>query len=284
MSLKHNKKRSTGIVYELLVRKITESLIKNDKKSANAALKIVKKYFSPGTPIGRELEAIDVMRKTRGIDRSLASRVLQEVAKTAAGFDRRVIDIKKSNLIKEINYTFGQEFFSSFKLQEYRALASMQVFVESCSNARQTLSEGVERAKIEEAIVEYMRSTATDKVDQIDPNRNHLSYGIALKKFQEKYGNVISGKKKELLESYVYGLFSGDFRKFKSQASSDKEKIYRKIVGSFSLNECRSDKVLLERLNESAVKLKQLSVSTNESFVAEMMLYYDLYKEIDSNE
>lgn len=283
MSLRHNKKRSTGIVYELLIRKISQSLIEENRNNAKKALKLIKKYFSSNTPIGQELEAMQVLMNSRGFEKSAAQKILSEVSEVSKKLDRKTIEVKKSNLIKEINYSFGKDFFSEFKIPEYKALASMQVYIESFSKS-QMLSESVDRIKIEEAILCFMCSPVLTETHLIDYSRNKTSYMLALKKFEEKYKDCLNDKQQKLLETYVYGTFSGDFKKFREVAIQQKAEILETIKKSNLLSECKSDKVLMDRLNEAAVKIKMMPVTANEEFVGELMLYHDLCKEISSNE
>ena len=280
--LKHNKKRSTAIVYELLLRRVSENLIEGNRKGAASVVSILKRYFSPNTPIGFELEMIDAMRKNRGVSSNMASRIIAEIKIASKSLDKKLIEIKKSNLIKEINHTLGKDFFSSYKLQDYRALASMQVFIDSCTK-KISLNEGLERAQIESAILSYMTNSNEQFVESYDPDRNNVSYSLALEKFKGKYGASLSDGQRILLEKYVSGLFSGDFKQFKNTALTDQKNIYRTILSSLSMKECKEDKILHERMTSSIAKLKELKVSTDESFVSEMMLFHDLAKEIKSN-
>lgn len=280
--LNHNKKRSTAIVYELLLRKVSESLIEGNRKGATAIVSLLKKYFSPKTPIGYELEMIDAMRKNRGVSSVYASKIIAEVKLAAKSIDRRLLEIKKSNLIKEINHTLGQDFFSSYKLSDYRALASMQVFIDQCSK-KSSLTENLERAKIETAIITYMTAKQEAVSESYDPNRNAISYSIALNKFKEKYSSSLSVDQTQLLEKYVAGLFSGDFKDFKNNAADDQRKIYRVLTNSLSMKECKDDKILHERISSSITRLREMKASSDETFMSELMLFHDLAKEIKSD-
>ena len=52
MSIKHSKYKNTGILFELLVRRVTADTL-NEKESP--ALKLIKKYFSK-TELSKELK------------------------------------------------------------------------------------------------------------------------------------------------------------------------------------------------------------------------------------
>ena len=43
---KHNKKRNTGLIYELLIHKLATSFVNSDNVNIDKALNIIRKYFS----------------------------------------------------------------------------------------------------------------------------------------------------------------------------------------------------------------------------------------------
>ena len=126
-TFKHNKKRDTGLVYEFLVRKLSQTMVEKDTSSYQKTMDILRKYYGDGAILAEERELFDVIMNARGLSEVAARRVLGEVQRVAKSMDARKIDIKKSNLIKEINYTFGRDFFSNHRVPTYRLLASIQM-------------------------------------------------------------------------------------------------------------------------------------------------------------
>src|SRR5271165_3205878 len=118
----HNKKRNSGLVYEFLVRQMGAGLIDHDKKIYQESLGLIRKYFGEGTPLGAERLLFEVFRENRGVTEGAAWRVIEEVKRLAKALDHKKIEIKKSNLIKEVNHTFGRDFFSRHRIPEYRLL------------------------------------------------------------------------------------------------------------------------------------------------------------------
>ena len=52
-NVKHNKIRNTGILFELLVRKITSDALEN--RNSDIAVELMKEYFNSKTELGKEL-------------------------------------------------------------------------------------------------------------------------------------------------------------------------------------------------------------------------------------
>ena len=78
-SIKHSKKRNSGLIYEFLVRQMGLSLLEGDRDTYERSLGIVRRYFSDSTPIGSERVLFDVIRQSRGVTEAAAWRTLDEV-------------------------------------------------------------------------------------------------------------------------------------------------------------------------------------------------------------
>lgn len=282
LKIKHNKKRNTGVIYELLTRKLSESLISNDSSSAKKAVSILERYFSNNTPIGLELEAFKILESSRGCSQRVAMRTLKSIVDhVKSSIDRVSLQTRKGNLIKELNVSFGKDFFSSFSIPNYRALASMQVFLDSSVQKKQ-LSESVDLARIEESLLTYMTAMPSIVDTKIDPERNRFTYSLALKKYSERYGKELSESQLKLLKAYTASVFSGDTVSAKKLIGETVGSISKTISDYMILPEAKSDAVMLERLVEARVKVQALT-EPNESTVKELMLYLDLKREIEGS-
>ena len=56
MKLKHNKKRNTAFLFEVLVRELTKSVIQKKSDYGVKISRIVKEHFGKGTLLNKELE------------------------------------------------------------------------------------------------------------------------------------------------------------------------------------------------------------------------------------
>ena len=56
MKLKHNKKRNTAFIFEVLVSEVSKASMHNQPGRKQAAINILKKYFQKGCPLKEELE------------------------------------------------------------------------------------------------------------------------------------------------------------------------------------------------------------------------------------
>ena len=121
---RHNKKRNSGLLYELLIRKISRSLVEGDNKSASISKSIVKKYFNAGTELHKEYRLINALVNVPVGSESIATAVLNEAREASKKFDSKALKIEKSNLIREINHEFNKDNFYAESVPNYRMYAT----------------------------------------------------------------------------------------------------------------------------------------------------------------
>jgi len=281
---RHNKKRNAGLTYEFLVRKISQSVIEKDHASYKKALSIAKKYYSKDQPLDTERQLFEAVISTRGIKEPVARNVIREIVKEAKNLNHRLIDIKKSNIIKEIHKAFGKEFFSSYRIPEYKAYASIQILINNCSS-RPTLNENVARVQLEESLVEYMTASLKEDHENIQPKATSLVYSMAIKKFNERYEDALNESQKRLLKSYVAVSSSDKRSSLKGMLEKERISILEKLGASHSIKELREDKTMMQKLSEAENKLKSLDFANATSdHIEELMLFHKLVEELESND
>ena len=80
---KHNKKRNIGIVYELLLRHISNSLIENDISSVKKATLIIEKHLSKSSELFKEFRLVNALINSDVKNTEVAAAIMSE-AKDAA--------------------------------------------------------------------------------------------------------------------------------------------------------------------------------------------------------
>ena len=61
-TIKHNKIKNTGILFELLLRQVTADIFASQNKST--AVSLIKEYFNKDTALGKELELYQLLVKS----------------------------------------------------------------------------------------------------------------------------------------------------------------------------------------------------------------------------
>jgi hypothetical protein len=284
---KHNRKRNSGLIYEFLVRRMATQILDHDEKGYKKSLEIITRYYADGSSLREEKDLFDVIQTTRGVSEQVARQVVAKVKEHASRLDKWKIDVKKSNLIKDINYAFGKDFFSRHRINEYRLFASIQMVVDSCkaNHDKKTINESVQVMQLEEALVKFMTFEQPQKRPDSEEKVDSLVCAIAAKKFQEKYGSSLNRDQKTLIEKYMRCMMTGENEEFVAHLSDEKRRIAIELHKSDSMKEIKEDSVMRDRLNEAKKKLSNVDVSSaSEESVQEMMLFQKLVEELTSNE
>ena len=75
MAKTHNKKRNVGLMYELLLRYISYSLVEDRKKDAQVALDIISERFSQDTELYKEFRLFNALAKSTVSDTAIAAAI-----------------------------------------------------------------------------------------------------------------------------------------------------------------------------------------------------------------
>jgi len=203
--IKHNKLRNTGIIFEILVRKITaDSLSGKDSK----ALPILKKYFVK-TELGKEYKLYETLFSYRNISEAKAESILNTVIETSKGLNKSLLRRQKYNLVKEIKETLNLEELFQTKLPNYKAQASLYNLIELYTsenkgrNPKQIIDNKLTLLEYLTASTINKQKVENDVVSEFksyDKDVRVLTYKILLEKFNEKYKDLSSGQKLILKE------------------------------------------------------------------------------------
>jgi hypothetical protein len=283
-NFKHNKKRNTGLVYEFLVRRLSHAMLEGDKSGQKTVLGIIQKYYDPETgPLAEERELFEVVRNTRGVSESVARQVIGEVQKHARVMDGRRLDIKKSNLIKEINYAFGKSFWDDHRIPDYRLLASIQMVVDA-SRGDATLTESVSKFQLEEGLVQYMTSKGGQKMVQMSQGEvDALVMKMVAKRFEEKYSKSLSPAQKTLLEKYIRYQVTGDSKPLFKVINEQANRIHDSLDAARTMQEVISDPMMAKKLDEAIARWDEMNKSGFQKLdesVEEIMMFQKLVEEI----
>ena len=283
-AFKHNKKRDTGLVYEFLIRQMSRAVVDKDQAKYRRALEIVKKYYGDGSALSEERELFDVVRAARGLTENSARRVLGEIERHAQNMDAKKIDIKKSNLIKEINYSFGREFFSEHRVPDYRLLASIQMVIDA-ARTQNRLTETVQKIQLEEGLVRYMMTRGSFSESNVEKSEiDALVMSMVAKRFNEKYSQSLGSGQKVLLEKYIRFQVTGDKQPLLDFMAHELSRLGKSLAQAKLMNEVVSDKLMVDKLEEAHQKLVDAQTKPLEERIEEMMLFQKLAEEIESDE
>ncbi len=258
--LKHNKKRNIGIIYELMLRHISEKLIEGKQNDAQCALNIIEKSFNADTEIYREFRLFNALANSTVSTPSVAATILSEARSAARRIDRERLDREKSVLIKEINYNLNDKSFYKRQVPNYREYASIQNLLNSWRLGDQ--GDLTKTVQLESNLVDHLlreRSDDIDIKDHVTPDVDSLVVKILSEKFNKKFGKSLSEEQKQIVRTYVFSIENDNGVKIQNLLSEIKKSTISRIG---LLESDSTNKTVLEKIPVIKEKINQLD--TNE--------------------
>jgi hypothetical protein len=278
--LKHSKYKNTGILFEMLVRKLTSETLTSDK---SIAIDIIKKYFGKNTELAKELHLYNSLIKEQHKTEARALEYIRTIKEAHKQLNQTVLNRQKYNLVKEISENFVFENISKIHINNYKELASIYMLFEysDTDNLKQILE--CKNVILEHALPK--KSGTIVKQDEILETFSKqtkevrlLTYKILVDKFNEKYSSMLSESQKQLLNKYITNV--NDTEALRGYV----QKIIPKIKKHLAENAIKiTDKVTqikVQKLSEMLCNVEKIK-KIKESHVLNLMRYMDLVDELN---
>lgn len=262
---KHNKKRNVGIVYEMLMNYIAESVIDNRHHDAKKAVKIVERRYNKNTELYKEFRLLSALANSTVSGTHIAAGILAESKNASRNFDQNKLMKEKSLLIKDINYQLGKSKFYESRIPNFKIYATIQTLINEWSMGdRSNLSKIINYEKL---IVEHLLESKDTKKVEFDERSDALVLKIMTENINKKYINSLSQEQKDILKNYA--LYSRDEKSLATYLTSVKEKTLKE-VDQFSKK--TKNTILLSKVDKVYQKINELSVDIqNDSIITKYM-------------
>ena len=280
MYIKHSKFKNTGILFEVLVKRITADTL----SGANSpAIKILKKYFV-NSELGKEYKLYETVFKSKNIGDSKANVILNTVVESSKKLNRTRLRKEKYNLIKELKEHYNVEDLFQTKLHDYKAQAALYVLFESYNKEtgtdpnqiidnKVTLLEhltttSVERDEVKENVIEEFKS--------YDKDLRTLTYKIMLEKFNSKYSDL-NNRQKHILKEFIESVDSTP--RLKEFYNSEVKYIQTKLTEEIARTKDKAIKIKLQEVSKLIVELDK-RCKVNSSHLVDLLQYHNLLEEL----
>lgn len=257
MSKTHNKKRNVGIIYEQLVRRVSEALVEGDTQTADKVVGILRRHFDRDSQLYREFRLFNALVKTTVPSETLATRILTEAKEAAQDHNATKLRQEKAALIRDINHTLNERDFYKTRVEGYRTYATIQTLLNDW-RAGSRLGRVID---YEQKVHEWLLSEAPSRsIDELrTPGVNPLTVKIMTDKFNQKYGRTLTESQKEIVQEYAFSKSPNRDEIVRGMLTRQKDELLRGL--SSYAREC-SNKILLEKIPE--VKNRITSMDLNE--------------------
>tara|TARA_R110002060_G_scaffold4825_1_gene7570 strand:+ start:375 stop:1232 length:858 start_codon:yes stop_codon:yes gene_type:complete len=280
MYIKHSKFKNTGILFEILVKKITGETLSG---ITSPAIKVIKEYFV-NTELGKEYKLYETIFKNKKLTEQRANMVLSTVLEQSKKLNRTKLKNEKYNLIKELRTHYDIEDLFKTKLSDYKFQASFYTLLEIYNTKKSTNPNQIVDNKV--TILEYITNQEISKVKvkdvvleefkSYDKDLRTLTYHILLENFNTKYDNLNPNQKtilKEFINSADNGpllkeFYNKEIADIKSQLTLETNKIKDKTT-----------KIKLQEINKLIVEINKRTRVKN-SHLVDLLQYHSLLEEL----
>ena len=285
-TIKHNKIKNTGILFELLLRQVTADIFASQNKSK--AVSLIKEYFNKKTALGKELELYQLLVKSNYSTDSKAEYLIDVVTESRQRISDSKLRKEKYNLIKQINESFSSKDFFKSRIPNYKVLASIYKIFESQNDSDINPSELVTSkcSLLEHLTTKPITNQQKDKVKDklVNEYKNQgkdlrlLSYKILVEKFNKKY-SILNDSQRNLLKEYINNISNTNgldsfIEKETTKVKTNIQKHLPKIT----------EKVAKIKVNESVKQMDKLILDKKQKMedkIVSLMRYYELNQELE---
>ena len=270
--MKHNKKRNTAFLYEILVRELTYSIVSQDKQKQNKVLEVLKKYFSSDSILGQELALCKTLHETTDVDSSTAEKILSEIKRVYFGMSQPDIFDQQTELINTINKDIGKRTFSNF-VPNFKSLATISQIFDDKAPVKS-------RVLLEQKILDRMQSSP-EQTEDLKPIDN-LVYKKFTEKFNEQYSEKLLENQKDLLNRYIIS-FSDNGLSLKTFLNDEIPALRESVAKSLDSEEISSDPTMKAKTNKVLEMLDSYAQKTvDRDMVTQVLKIQELVSEIDA--
>ena len=285
-TVKHQKKRNSGLLYQFLTRKMSEALVEGDNKRSAQVLKIIRKHFKPGTELYNEFRITNALMRTTVTTEAVAGSILSEAKGAVRKQDHVKLDKQKSHLIKHVNHSLNDPLFYDQQVSDYRMLATIQTLMNEWRKQDGSADVGL-IAKHEDTIVNWLMKEKVEEGDaelsEHSVGTNRLLMRVMTEKVNERYGDQLTSKQKEIIREHVWSTANDDGTRIREKL----DEVRSTLVSSLDLYvlKNRGDEFVVKQLVEVKDKLvNEDTSSVDDGTVARFMNYVKLHDELTSKE
>ena len=272
MKAKHNKKRNTAFLYEVLTRELTKTIVDQDSGKASIIKSIFKEHFSPSTELGKELTCYRALCESSELDQYTAEKMIFSAKKEYEKLNKEKVFQEQSQVIKKINKTLSNEVYKNF-VPNYRSYATIaQIFNDSTPVKSRVL--------LEKQMLTEMTATLEEK-DSLKPV-DSLVIKSFTNRFNNQYDNLLP-EQRNLLNKFVLS-FGPNEADFKVCVMNELKRIKTEIEKSLQLEEVKTDEEMVRNTQKVLEKIQEFNVSSlDKNQVLEILKLQNLVNEYQTD-
>ena len=275
--LKHSKYKNTGILFEMLVRKLTSETLSSNK---SVTIDIIKKYFGRNTELSKELQLYNALIKEQFRSEAQALDYIRTVKSTHAKLNQTVLKRQRYNLVKEISEKFVFNDIAKIHINNYKVLASINMIFEhdETDNPKRLLeckTAIIEHGLITERV--HPKKDAVLETFESQPKELRLlAYKLLVDKFNQKYSGL-NESQKQLLNKYITHV--NDTTALREYVQTIIPAIKKDLATQAKNITDPATKIKVSKLSEMLCNVESMK-AIKESHILSLLRYFDLVREL----
>jgi len=274
VKVKHNKKRNTAFLYEVLVRELAKTIIEKDASKRDTLLDIVKEGFAEEEVLGQELGLYQTLLETKGVAGIVAEKILLETKSAFGRISPNNRFSAQSKIITRINKELPANVWNNF-IPNYKSLATISAIFNDKTPIKQ-------KVLFEDSIIKNMSAEASVQEEKLEPIDN-IVYRTFVEKFNNEYKDLLDEQKK-LLGVYV-SSFHNNGLELKVYLNEEIGRLKTTLEKSLTITEIVDDSTMTEKTQKVLTLLESFSRSEpTDKMVKSILQIQPLVKEVESND
>jgi len=262
---KHNKKRNSAFLYEVLIQELTKAVLQKNQDLQNKTTALIKESFGGNSNLYLELKLYRAITNTEGVGVITAEKIINEVKVRHKDIDKKKLLLEQNKLIRKMKKLFLDDVFSNF-VPNYKNMASIaQIFNQKTSIKSKILLEN-------EMVGKMSLKEDEEKMVPID----NIVYKSFVKKFNNEYSVKLMTEQRTLLNKFITSFHNnglelkiylneeiGRLKKVLSQALKTEEFIKDSEMNTSAKNvigllESYKNKTPDKKMVEEVIKVQEL--------------------------
>jgi hypothetical protein len=276
--LKHSKYKNTGILFEMLVRKLTSETLSSNKTTT---VDIIKKYFGKNTELAKELYLYNALLKEQYKSEAQALDYIRTIKTTHLKLNQSLLKRQRYNLVKEISERFNFDDISKIHINNYKTLASIYMIFEyqETDNPKQLLE--CKNVILENGMIverkQQPKDLTLEAFESQPKDVRLLTYKLMIDKFNEKYSKNLDESQKQLLNKYITNV--NDTNALKEYVQTVIPAIKKDLANQAKLITDKVTQIKVQKLSEMLCTVENMK-TIKESHILSLLRYFDLVREL----
>lgn len=266
----HKKKRNIGLIYNIIINRMTKALLENNEFDYEKLYKIIKESFGKNSELKKELQYYLILEECKAKNLNDSSRIYKKIMSSINDVDINKLDKELSILFKNIsNYDSSNKLLDEVKIKNYKVLATIQQLIEYNRNKAKYVRSVPKILILENSLIEDIvsRSNTFNKEDIYFQNitnnakiLNEKDIKLMVNRFYDKY-NILSETQKKTVDQYILSM--GSNKEFLEYVKNE----YNRLSEYFDHYLCKlDDKVVKVKIEEVQKVIDELIALKNNRF------------------